>query len=125
MSRNLGLTSLGDGEASDDIVLIDQLDPDHPVQFSKATLNELASSVARFVRASDIQRGERVGILGLNSVYFVAALLGIMRAGAVAVPINFKFPDETIKFICDDAELCMVFVDENQASRVSSGLATG
>jgi acyl-CoA synthetase (AMP-forming)/AMP-acid ligase II len=124
MSRNLGLTSLGDGEASDDIVLIDLLDPDQPVQFSKAALNELVSSVARFVQASDIQQGERVGILGLNSVYFVAALLGIMRAGAVAVPINFKFPDETIKFICDDAELCMVFVEENQASRVASDLTT-
>jgi long-chain acyl-CoA synthetase len=89
MSRNLGLTSLGDGEASDDTVLIDLLDPDHPLQFSKAALNELTSSVAKFVQASDIHRGERVGILGLNSVYFVAALLGIMRAGAVAVPINF------------------------------------
>lgn len=123
MKRNLGLTSLLKGDATDDdVVLIDLLSDEQPVQYSKAELHEAAESIARFVQASNLSLGERVGIIGQNSMHFVACMLGIMRAGAVAVPINFKFPDETISFICKDADLRMVFVDEDQAQRVPADI---
>ena len=85
MSRNLGLTSLVDEDTSEDsedsekTVLIDLLDPEHPAEYSKTELHELANSVARFVQADGIQPGERVGILGLNSVHVVAAMLDNQR----------------------------------------------
>ncbi len=120
MNRNLGFTLSDDGGASKDIALVDLLDSQSPREYTCGELNRLADAAASFVRESGVKRGGRVGVLGVNSAYFVAALLGIMRAGAVAVPVNFKFPDETIEFICTDAKLCMVFRDGNQASRVAA-----
>jgi acyl-CoA synthetase (AMP-forming)/AMP-acid ligase II len=81
-------------------------------------LNRLADAVADFVASKGVRTGERVGLLGQNSAGFVVVLMGIMRAGAVAVPINFKFSDETIEFVRKDAELVMAFVDDDQASRL-------
>jgi benzoate-CoA ligase family protein len=55
------------------------------------TYAELADQVARLatvLRALDIQRGERVAVLMRDSLEAAAVLLGIMHAGAVAVPLS-------------------------------------
>jgi len=39
-----------------------------------------------------LERGDRIGILSLNRLEFVALVLGAMRAGVVPVPINISSP---------------------------------
>jgi benzoate-CoA ligase len=55
------------------------------------TYGELADQVARLataMRALDIGRGERVAVLMRDSLEAAAVILGIMHAGAVAVPLS-------------------------------------
>jgi long-chain acyl-CoA synthetase len=87
-----------------------------PREFSFAALDAMANGVARALAKRGLQQGERVAILSLNRAEYLAVYYGIMRAGLVAVPVNFKFPQPTIHFILRDAGAKLVFAD---AARVA------
>src|SRR5271169_1989287 len=69
-----------------------------------------------------IDRGDRIAILSANCAEYLAAFFGIMRAGLVAVPVNFKFPAKVIDFIIRDAGVKLVFCDSERRSTCPSGL---
>src|SRR5437660_1099480 len=71
----------------------------------------MAMGVARALIKHGLARGDRVAILAANRTEYLAAYYGIMRAGFVAVPVNFKFPRQTIHFILQDAGAKLVFCD--------------
>jgi acyl-CoA synthetase (AMP-forming)/AMP-acid ligase II len=113
--RNLGTTLGGhhDGPALIDL-------SGEPLQrYSFTALNGLTDG---FAAQLAIQRGQRVGILAANSAAFVAALFGVMRAGGIAVPINTRFPDDTIGYVTSDAELAAVYADPENINRLAPEL---
>jgi len=71
--------------------------------FSYAELDERADRVAGWLAGRGVAAGSRVALLWHNDVRYVEALLGIMRAGAVAVPLNARQNDETLGYVLRDA----------------------
>ena len=55
--------------------------------------------------------GARIGILAENRLEFIASYFGIMRMGAVAVPVNHKLPRATIAHIFRDSAIELAFSD--------------
>src|SRR5688572_12653596 len=100
MSRftNLGDLIVRDRDLSK-TAIVDLGGEESPCEFSYAELDAMASGVARALTARGLMRGNRVAILSANRTEYLAAYFGIMRAGLVAVPVNFKFPRKTIHFI--------------------------
>src|SRR5262249_62214610 len=100
------------------IAIIDLGGEEVPRAFSYAWLDTTANAVARALSGRGFARNDRIAILSVNRAEFLAAYFGIMRAGLVAVPVNFKFPAKTIDFIMHDAGAKLIFCD---AARRASG----
>ena len=64
------------------------------------------------------QVGDRIAVIGLNSADYIATVLGIMKAGMVAVPVNWKLPDAQIRDVLNDAGVKQVFSDDENGSAV-------
>ncbi|MDM0043202.1 amino acid adenylation domain-containing protein [Variovorax dokdonensis] len=76
---------------------------DGPLQWTYAELDRQASRIAAALMRDGVQHGERVGLLMERSAPAIAALLGILRAGACYVPIQPDFPAERIAWMLRDA----------------------
>jgi acyl-CoA synthetase (AMP-forming)/AMP-acid ligase II len=80
-------------------------------EFRYAQLDAMANAVARALQRRGLARGDRVAVLSANRAEYIAACFGIMRAGFVAVPVNFKFPRKLIHFVVQDCGAKLVFCD--------------
>jgi long-chain acyl-CoA synthetase len=80
--------------------------------FSYRQVEEQSHAVAGQLRQGrGVQPGDRVGLWMKNRPEFVPAVLGILRAGGVLVPINnFLKPDE-VSYILGDAEARVLITD--------------
>jgi long-chain acyl-CoA synthetase len=118
--------NLGDlmprGRDLNKVAIIDLGGEQSPRQFSFAQLDAMANGVARALAKRGLRRGDRVAILSANRAEYLAAYYGIMRAGLIAVPVNFKFPRETIAFIIADAGAKLAFCDAARAPDCPSGM---
>ena len=81
-----------------------------------------ADAVARGLLNRGLKRGDAVGILAANSVRYIVAYFGIMRAGLVGVPANHKLPPATVAHIAQNSELRLMLADGERAPLVPAGL---
>jgi long-chain acyl-CoA synthetase len=108
--QNLGDLIRRDRELSR-LAIVDLGGEEVPCEYTYAELDAMTMGVARALTKRGLQRGDRVAILSANRTEYLAAYFGAMRAGLVAVPVNFRFPCETIHFIIADAGAKLVFCD--------------
>ena len=115
MTNSSDLHNLGDvlrlPRYGERITLIDLREEATVRQLSALEFDSLCIAVSRGLLRRGIRRGTRVGILAENRLEFIAAYLGIMRLGAVAVPVNYKLPRDVIAHIFRDSAIELTFAD--------------
>jgi long-chain acyl-CoA synthetase len=119
--KNLGQL-IGRDRDPDKIAVIDLGGEGDLREFSYAAIDAMANGVARALIRDGFKRGDRIAVLSANRTEYIVACFGVMRAGLVAVPVNFKFPKKTIDFVIRDAGARLVFCDVERRRDCPAGL---
>lgn len=114
MISSLNLGALIDPARQPDKVAVIDFDGERAREVTYSALDALADGVARALVSRGFERGDRIAILAANSSDYLAAHLGIMRAGLVSVPINFRLPRHLVEFIIQDCGARLVFCDSER-----------
>ena len=79
-----------------------------------------ANKVARALMARGIKKGDRVVHLMTNCIDWLPIYFGILRTGALAVPLNFRFVGKTIKRCAEPAGAKAFIFGEEFIERINS-----
>ncbi|MFC7302485.1 non-ribosomal peptide synthetase [Cognatiluteimonas weifangensis] len=82
---------------------------------SYAELETRANRIAHVLRGHGVRRGALVGLAVDRGADMVAALLGILKAGAGYVPLDPQYPRERLAFMSADAGLAMLVTTREHA----------
>jgi long-chain acyl-CoA synthetase len=77
-----------------------------------------ALEVAALLKERGIKKGDRVAILADNSPQWGMAYFGIVRLGAIAVPILPDFPEADVKHILNEAGAKIIFTTQRQLEKL-------
>lgn len=67
--------------------------------------NEKANRFANSLLSRGIKKGDKVGILLMNCLEWLPIYFGILKTGALAVPLNFRYSSEEIEYCINLAEI--------------------
>ena len=88
--------------------------------FSFLALATASQTITAQLLAHNIKPGDRVGLWCARGPLVVAAMIGIMRAGAVYVPFDRSTPLARISAACIDADISLVIHDGKTAPDAKS-----
>jgi len=83
---------------------------------SYAELNQMANRVAHALLARSDTAGQRIALLLDQGAPFVAAMLGVFKAGNVCVPLDPSFPEARAAYIVDDSQTGLVVTNNKNLS---------
>ncbi len=82
--------------------------------------NEKANRVANLLLKRGIGKGDKVAILLMNCLEWLPIYFGILKAGAVAVPLNFRYTAEEIEYCLGLSESIALIFGPEFIGRVES-----
>ncbi|WP_164708093.1 condensation domain-containing protein, partial [Paraburkholderia phosphatilytica] len=84
---------------------------------SYTQLDAWSRAIAAELRRRGVGVETRVGVSMERSAALVAALLGVLRAGAAYVPLDPSYPAERLAYIAGDAQLAFIVTDDAARDR--------
>ncbi|MBQ7596853.1 MAG: acyl--CoA ligase, partial [Clostridia bacterium] len=102
--------------------LIESAQPNAPYrrEMSWKTFDRRANRFANFLLSRNVKRGTKVGILLLNCLEWLPIYFGILKAGCIAVPLNFRYSSDEIKYCLDLADVDVLVFGPEFISRIDA-----
>src|SRR5215472_12926147 len=82
-------------------------------------MEERANRLAHHLAAHGIGPGDHVGVYALNSVEWVETLWAVFKLRAVWININYRYVEEELRYLFDNADLKALVYQRQFASRVA------
>ena len=107
-----------------DRVAIEQLHGDGRVDATTyGQLDGLAGRIGAWLIAQGIAAGDRVAILADNDARWIAAYLGALRIGAVAVPLDTAYKAGQVRTVLDNSGARLLFTTPRYLATAQAGVA--
>ncbi|HEX7243483.1 MAG TPA: amino acid adenylation domain-containing protein, partial [Longimicrobiaceae bacterium] len=87
-----------------------------------AELERSANRLAHHLRALGAGPESRVGLCVERTPSMLAAMLGILKAGAAYVPLDPAYPAERLEYVLEDVGAALVVSDSHPAGRLPAGI---
>lgn len=104
------------------IALIDVLEDGTTRGLSYDELDRQIAGIAQRLTQLGLQRGDHIGIMSSNRAEYLQTYFGIMRAGMVAIEINYKQSRETVDWVIHDSECKLIFADTERRTLSPAGI---
>ena len=101
------------------------VEPTHKVphyrrEITWEVFNEKANRCANMLKANGIGKGKKVAILLMNSLMWLPLYFGILKTGALAVPLNFRYSPDEIEYCLDLAQADVLLFGSEFIGRVET-----
>lgn len=91
--------------------------------FTYKELHNRSNQIANFLKEKGIGRGDYVGVITKRSLYTIANIIGILKAGAAYIPIDPNYPEERKNYILENSNCKYILIpeayEENEMSSYS------
>ena len=82
--------------------------------------DDQANRIANMLISGGVQSGDKVAILLMNCIDWLPIYFGILKTGALAVPLNFRYTAEEIEYCIELAEVSVLFFGLEFIERVEA-----
>jgi 3-oxocholest-4-en-26-oate---CoA ligase len=87
-----------------------------------AQLDARANRLAHYFQSLGLGRGQHIGIYGFNSSHWVEAMLAAYKIRAVPINVNYRYVEEELLYLFDNADLVALVHDAQFAPRIAAVL---
>ena len=81
-----------------------------------AGLAQASDRIAAALAERGVGPGDRVGLCAPRTPALIAAILGVLKAGAAYVPMDPTYPIERLRFTAEDSAVALTLVDQPERS---------
>ena len=89
-------------------------------RYTYATVNDRVNQVAHALNGFHVMKGDRVGILSVNSNQYVETYFATAKLGGIFVPMNYRAKAEELEYMINRADIKVLFVGSRYMDLVNS-----
>src|ERR1700753_2338539 len=87
-----------------------------------AQLEEKANRLAHYLIDQGVKKDNKVGLYCRNRIEIVIAMLGIVKAGAILVNVNYRYVEGELRYLFDNSDMVALVHERQYADRVANVL---
>jgi len=91
-------------------------------QITYAGLEEKANRLAHYLISRGVKKDDKVGLYSRNRIEIVIAMLGIVKAGAILVNVNYRYVEGELRYLFDNSDMVALVHERQYAERVANVL---
>ncbi len=126
--QEIALVEISPSEERDNAVtwrdfnLIENANPDAPYrrEMTWREFDRRANRFANLLLSRGLQRGTKVAILLMNCLEWLPVYFGVLKAGCIAVPMNFRYASDEIKYCLELADAQVLVFGPEFISRMDA-----